>query len=242
MDRLGSPPAAALLEAGRGGTAGGAEITSWASMPLSECHFKPPCAFFSIGWSFFFLPDTKLCQGSRAVCRGGNADYRDLMTTNQDSPTKANASRCSQSIPHIGPLSGKGLLVQRVLHLVLQFVVVLISLQSTGSWKTDFKEGITDVCVYLVRTLALLHLNQFKYPGKSGVLGTNLYLHKKLVLVSGKVNSSFLSISIPNLVFYCLNCLRSGLIITCFPSASSRLSVWNSLKSMARSKFVSFLQ
>lgn len=50
MDRLGSPPAAALLEAGRGGTAGGAEITSWASSPLSECHFKPPCAFFSIGW------------------------------------------------------------------------------------------------------------------------------------------------------------------------------------------------
>lgn len=77
MDRLGSPPAAALLEAGRGGTAGGAEITSWASLPLSECHFKPPCAFFSIGWSFSFLPDTKLCQGSRAVFRGGNADYRD---------------------------------------------------------------------------------------------------------------------------------------------------------------------
>lgn len=52
------------------------------------------------------------------------------------------------------------------------------------------KEGITDVCVYLVRSLALLHLNQFEYPGKSGVLGTNLYLHKKLVLVRGKVDSS----------------------------------------------------
>lgn len=107
MDRLSSPPAAALLEAGRGGTAGGAEITSLATLPLSERHFKPPCAFFSIGWSFSFLPDTKLCQSSRAVCRGGNADYRDLMTTNQDSSTKANAGRCSWSNLHNRPLSRK---------------------------------------------------------------------------------------------------------------------------------------
>lgn len=107
MERLGSPLAAVLPDAGRGKTAGGAESTSWVLMPLSGCHPKPPSAFFSLEWSFSFLSDTKLPQGSRVLCRGGIPGYRDLMTRNQDSPTMANTRQCSSCNPCFRPLSGK---------------------------------------------------------------------------------------------------------------------------------------
>lgn len=73
VDRLGSPPAAACLDTGRGGTAGDAESNLRLQCLYLNVTLSPPYPFFFLGWSVSFLPDTKLPQGSRAVCR-------DLMT------------------------------------------------------------------------------------------------------------------------------------------------------------------
>lgn len=91
MDRLGSPPAAALLEAGRGGTAGGAETTSWASLPLSECHFKPHALSFPLDGELLFPSRHKAMPGQQSSVQRRECRLQGL---NDNKPAQSYQGKC----------------------------------------------------------------------------------------------------------------------------------------------------